>query len=139
MIEVSMVPPAYVDTCWDKVEPFAEKAAEYTYGRYTTNNIYERAKDESYQMWVAYDGDIFKGVVITEVVTYPQRKLLSMHFCGGIQLKEWKSPMLKLLQLFARDMGCDGIESVGRPGWEKVFREDGYKALWVTYELPIGE
>jgi hypothetical protein len=139
MIEVSMVPPAYVDTCWDKVEPFAEKAAEYTYGRYTTNNIYERAKDESYQMWVAYEDDIFKGVVITEVVTYPQRKLLSMHFCGGIQLKEWKSPMLKLLQLFARDMGCDGIESVGRPGWEKVFREDGYKALWVTYELPLGE
>ena len=36
-----MVPAEYVDTCWAKIEPFAEKAAEYTYGRYTANNIYE--------------------------------------------------------------------------------------------------
>ena len=116
MIEVSMIPPAYVDTCWDKIEPFAEKAAKYTYGRYTANNIYERVKDDNYQMWIAYDDAVFKGLVVTEIVTYPQRKLLSMHFCGGIELKEWKDPMLKLLQRYGKDMGCDGIESVGRPG-----------------------
>lgn len=139
MIKVSMVPSAYVDTCWDKIEPFAEKAAKYTYGRYTANNIYERVKDDNYQMWIAYDDAVFKGLVVTEIVTYPQRKLLSMHFCGGIELKEWKDPMLKLLQRYGKDMGCDGIESVGRPGWGKVFEKDGYKALWVTYELPIGE
>jgi hypothetical protein len=139
MIEVSMVPAQYIDTCWKKIEPFAEKAAKYTYGRYTANNIYERMLDENYQTWVAYDGSVFKGLVVTEIVTYPQRKLLSMHFCGGINLKEWKTPMLALLQGFGRDMGCDGIESVGRPGWGKVFENDGYKALWVTYELPIGE
>ena len=90
-------------------------------------------------MWIAYDDAVFKGLVVTEIVTYPQRKLLSMHFCGGIELKEWKDPMLKLLQRYGKDMGCDGIESVGRPGWGKVFEKDGYKALWVTYELPIGE
>jgi hypothetical protein len=90
-------------------------------------------------LWVAFDEGIFKGIVTTQVVTYPQRKLLSMHFCGGTQLKEWKVPMLDLLKKFARDMGCDGIEAVGRPGWEKVFEQDSYKALWVTFELPIGE
>lgn len=139
MIEVSMVPSVYVDTCWEKVEGFAEKAAEYTYGRYTANNIYERVKDDNYQMWVAYDGKDFKGLVVTEIMTYPQRKLLSMHFCGGIELKEWKDPMLKLLQRYAKDMGCDGIESTGRPGWEMIFKNDGYKAIWVTYELPLGD
>ena len=139
MIEVSMVPAEYVDTCWDKIEPFAAKAAEYTYGRYTANNIYELIKDAEHHLWVAYEDDIFKGIVTTQVVTYPQRKLLSMHFCGGESLKEWKDPMLDLLKKYANDMGCDGIESVGRPGWGKVFEQDGYKALWVTYELPIGE
>lgn len=139
MIEVSMVPPQYVDSCWEKVEPFAEKAARYTYGRYTANDIFSRMQDDNYQTWVAYDGSNFKGLVVTEIMTYPQRKLLSMHFCGGVDLKEWKEPMLTLLQRFAKDMGCDGIESVGRPGWSKVFNKDGYKAIWVTYELPLGE
>ena len=139
MIEVSMVPPQYLDTCWDKIEHFVEKAAKYTFGRYTAGNIHDLIVDGEHQLWVAFDEGIFKGIVTTQVVTYPQRKLLSMHFCGGTQLKEWKVPMLALLKRFAKDMGCDGIEAVGRPGWEKVFEHDSYKALWVTFELPIGE
>jgi len=41
MIEVSLVPREYVDTCWDKIEDFIARAAEYTYGRYTVSNIYD--------------------------------------------------------------------------------------------------
>jgi len=44
MIEVSLVPAEYVDTCWEKIEKFIEKAAKYTYGRYTTGNIYDLVK-----------------------------------------------------------------------------------------------
>jgi hypothetical protein len=137
MIEVSLVPAKYVDTCWDKVEKFVDKAAKYTYGRYTTSNIYDMVKENDYQLWVAYDNSVFKGVVVTNVLTYPQRKLLGMQFCGGEELSTWKKPMLSLLKRFARDSGCEGIESTGRPGWAKVFQNDGYKATWVTYELPL--
>lgn len=139
MIEVSLVPSAYIDTCWDKIEPFMDKAAKYTYGRYTSGNIYDLIVDSDYQLWVAYDGGEFKGAVVTNVITYPQRKLLSMQFCGGTELKEWKDPMLALLRRFAKETGCDGIESFARPGWSKIFDKDGYKATWVTFELPLGE
>ena len=44
MIEVSLVPPQYVDTCWDKIEGFVAKAAKYTYGRFTVGNIYDLVK-----------------------------------------------------------------------------------------------
>jgi hypothetical protein len=139
MIEVSMVPAQYVNTCWDKVEPFAEKAAKYTYGRYTAANMHDMVLENDYQMWVAYEGQEFKGLVITNIITYPQRKLLAMQFCGGVNLIEWKEPMLALLRRFARDTGCDGIESTGRIGWTKIFENDGCQKKWVTYELPIGE
>jgi hypothetical protein len=137
MIEVSMVPPQYIDTCWSKVEPFAKLAADYTYGRYTVDDIYDSVTEHNYQMWVAMEDSEFKGLVITNVVTYPKRKLLAMQFCGGVDLKLWKAPMLELLQKFGSAMGCDGIESTGRPGWAKVFKNDGYEARWVIYELPI--
>ena len=137
MIEVSLVPREYVDTCWDKVEKFIEKAAKYTYGRYTTSNIYDIVKDGDYQLWVAFEAETFKGAVVTNIMNYPQKKILCMQFCGGEELKLWKQPMLDLLKRFARDLGCEGIESTGRPGWAKIFENDGYKATWVTYELPI--
>lgn len=137
MIEVSLVPAQYVDTCWDKIEGFIAKAAKYTYGRYTVSNIYDIVKEGEYQLWVAFDKETFKGAVVTNIMNYPQKKVLCMQFCGGEELKLWKQPMLDLLKRFARDLGCEGIESTGRPGWAKIFENDGYKATWVTYELPI--
>lgn len=136
-MEVSMVPAEYVDTCWAKIEPFVEKAAGYTYGRYSASNLYDMVKDGDYQLWVAYDGNDFKGTVLTNVMNYPQRRVLCMGFCGGIELKDWKTPMLDLLKRYAKDMECDSIEAFGRPGWANVFKNDGYQTKWITFELPI--
>ncbi len=137
MIQVSMVPPQYVDTCWKTIEPYMEKAAKYTYGRYTSDDIYDSLKEYDHHLWVAFNGSEIKGAVVTNIITYPRRKVLCMSFCGGVELKEWKDPMLDLLKRFAKDSGCDGIEATARRGWAKVFENDGYKGHWVTFELPI--
>jgi hypothetical protein len=132
-----MVPSQYVDTCWKQVEPYLDRAADYTFGRYTVGDIYDSVKDYDYHLWVAFEDGKIVGAVVTNFVVYPKRKVLCMSFCGGERLKEWKDPMLKLLQRFAWDMGCDGIEATARRGWAKVFQNDGYKSNWVTFELPV--
>jgi hypothetical protein len=137
MIEVSMVPKQYVDTCWDEIKPYLEKAASYTYGRYTVDDIYTSIVDYDYELWVAFENGRIKGAVVTNFVVYPQRKLLCMSFCGGVDLKDWKDSMLSLLRRYARDMGCDGIEATARRGWARVFQNDGFKSNWVTFELPL--
>lgn len=137
MIEVSLVPTQFIDTCWAQIEPFMEKAAKYTHGRYTSDDIYDSVVEHDYQLWVAFDKKGIKGAVVTNMVIYPKRKLLCMSFCGGHDLKEWKTPMLSLLQKYAKDMGCDGIEATARAGWAKIFTNDGYKQHWVTFELPV--
>ena len=136
-MEVSMVPPQLVNTCWKQIEPFMAKAAKYTYGRFTSDDIYDSVMEHDYQLWVAFDETGIKGAVVTNVMVYPKRKLLCMSFCGGYDLKEWKEPMLSLLQRYAKDMGCDGIEATARAGWAKIFLNDGYKQHWVTFELPL--
>jgi hypothetical protein len=137
MIEVSLVPKQFIDTCWEQIEPFMQKAAKYTYGRYTSDDIYDSVVEHDHHLWVAFDKTGIKGAVVTNIIVYPKRKLLAMAFCGGQDLKEWKDPMLNLLQRFAKDMGCDGIESTARAGWAKIFSNDGYKQHWVTFELPV--
>lgn len=137
MIQVSMVPRELVDSCWEQVKPYMEKAAKYTYGRYTCDDIYDSVKEHDYQLWVAFEEGKIKGAVVTNVIIYPKRKLLCMAFCGGIELVKWKDPMLAILQKFAANIGCDGIEATARKGWAKVFKNDGYKQHWVTFELPV--
>jgi hypothetical protein len=138
MITVSAVPTEYLKQCWPQIEAYMEGAAEYTYGRYTASNIYDRIEEDGYQLWVAFnDENVIRGAVVTNIIAYPQRKLLSMTYCGGEDLVEWKDPMLDLLRKYAAEMGCDGIEAVARKGWAKIFKNDGYKDHWVTFELPL--
>jgi len=134
---VSMVPPEYVKTTWPDVKNHLAKAAKYTYGRYEVDDIYDAIMEYDHTLWIAFDESGIKGAVVTSFLHYPRKKYLSLVFCGGEDLKLWKDAMLKLLQHWAFDNNCDGIESTGRPGWAKIFANDGHKATWQTYELPV--
>lgn len=133
---VSMVPNDQVSSIWPAVKDHLAKAAEYTYGRYDVDDIYDVIMDYGYNLWIAFDAESIKGAVVTKFNHYPRKKYLDMVFTGGIELVKWKDPMLKLLQHWAFDNQCDGIESTGRPGWAKVFANDGHRVVWHTYELP---
>lgn len=135
-MKVSLVPASLIDTCWDQVEGYLEKACKYTYGRYTPDDIKEMIEDDYFHLWIAYDDKIY-GVVVTQFMTYPRSKHLSMSFCGGVNFAKWHDPMIELLKKFARDMGCDGIEATGRVGWSKLLKKNGHKSRWVTFELPV--
>jgi hypothetical protein len=136
---VSLIPREHVSGCWESVEGHLAKAAEYTYGRFEVGDILDAILDYDYNLWIAFDDDGVHGAVVTKFMHYPRRKYLDMVFTGGERLSEWKDPMLKLLQAWAFDNGCDGIESTGRPGWAKIFANDGHKVVWHTYELPAAD
>jgi hypothetical protein len=138
MIQVSLVPPALVNQIWPQVEEYLKGAADYTHGRYEVEDIRTTITDRDHHLWIAFDGAKIKGAVVTSYIKYPRKKALCMTFCGGVDLDEWKSPMLKLLQAWAFDGKCDCIESTARFGWAKVFNTDGYKPLWQAFELPAG-
>ena len=136
MMQVSMVPKDYVKECWKDVKDHLTKAADYTYGRYEVEDILDAILDYDHTLWIAFDEEGIKGAVVTSFMHYPKKKYLNMVFTGGVELKEWKEPMLKLLQHWAYDNQCDGIASTGRPGWAKIFANDGHRVVWHTYELP---
>ena len=137
-MNVSMVPKDAVARVWPRVEGYLSEACVYTYGRYTVGDVLYAILDYDYTLWIAFDHDgEIKGAVVTTFVQYPRKKCLVLSFCGGVDLPSWKSSMLSLLQKFAFDTGCDSIESTGRDGWARVFKDDGHQALWHTYELPV--
>jgi hypothetical protein len=138
-MQVTMVPKEFVGQCWDDVEKYLADAAEYTHGRYEVDDILDSITDYDHTLWIAFDEEKIKGAVVTNFMHYPKKKYLCMTFCGGVELDKWKDPMLKLLQHFAHDTNCDGIEATARLGWTKIFKDDGHKPLWQTFQLPAAE
>ena len=136
-MQVSVVLPEHIELVWPNIEQYMVGAAQYTYNRFNTDDIKKDLITKPQQLWIAYDEEKIYGAVVTEIIVYPRMNTLMMHFTGGEKLPRWKQPMLKLLQRFAKDHGCSVIESYGRPGWEKVFRNDGYKEVFKFYELPV--
>ena len=139
MIHVTLVPAEAAQELWPKMFPHLCGAAEYTYGRYEPEDILESVVSGDATLWVAFEDDEIKGVVTTRMAYYPRKTCLDMVFLGGEDFFLWKDDMLKLLQRWARDCGCDAIESWGRTAFARVFKEDGYKVLWQGYELPVAE
>ena len=139
MIVTTYVPLEYIEVVWPKIEGYLKGAADYTYGRFTVADIKNSLLTTDQQLWIAYDDETEEpyGAVVTQILTYPRIKSLVMHFTGGIELPKWKTPMLAMLQEFARNNGCAVIESYGRDGWEKVFKDDGFKKRFMFYELPV--
>ena len=138
-MQVTLVPRSQVFAVWPKVRPHAVKAAEYTFGRFEPEDLLDAASAGQFDMWVVFEGQEAFGVVFTGITQYPRKRCLDMTFIGGDEGMSWKDIMLDTLQRWARDNGCDSIESSGRAGWAKIFKGDGYKMLWQVYELPVAQ
>ena len=136
MVICIVQPDQYLEA-WPYIEKYMAEAAKYTFGRFTAPDILEYLKTRPQQLWLAVEDNEIYGAVVTEIMVYPRMNSLVMHFTGGKQLPKWKNGMLSVLQQFAKDNNCSTIESYGRPGWEKVFKRDGYTTPFVYYELPV--
>lgn len=137
VIEVTMVPAEHVASAWGAVSEYMQNAADYTNGRYDSDDILNLITEYGYVLWLAFDETDIKGAVVTCFTTYPKKKYLYLMFCGGEDGPEWKDKMLAILRRWAADNHCDGIEGTGRMGWEKIFKADGYKPHWQVFELPV--
>jgi hypothetical protein len=135
-IQLSLVPQENVMDVWDRVSDYLKQSTDLTNGRYTVDDVLDLILQYGYMLWIAFDEDAIKGALVTFVQEYPRKRYLYLMFCGGIEGEKWMRPGIQLLQRFAADIECDGLEATGRLGWAKVFKEDGIKSRWQVFELP---
>lgn len=136
-MKTTLVPKEHIDLIWGDIKTFAERCAKYTYNRYTAEDMLEGVKTKDQQLWIAFDDKGVHGFWITEVLVYPQTKTLALHFMGGKDFYDWLPDGFPKLLKFAKEMGCSKMEAYGRPGFEKLWKNYGYKKRLVYYELPV--
>jgi hypothetical protein len=71
-----------------------------------------------------------KGCAVTEIVVYPNKKVLHVFLAGGKleQITDMHEDAVK----WGKAQGCVGMSLAGRPGWKKALKEFGWKEQLVT-------
>ena len=70
-----------------------------------------------------------KAVIITEIMVYPRKKLLHAPIVAGNL--EGVAEIAPSILEFAKFIGCQGVTTAGRKGWERTFlREYNFKPAY---------
>lgn len=137
-LEISLIPPGSVYTTLPGLMPYLEESASRSQGRSTVDDILRFVLNGQMQLWVVFSPEDSKiyGHVITEVKQYPSKTLLVIQYCAGEpnHMQYCEDKMYDLLERFARDAKCAGIELIGRFGWTKHVKKYGYEPQSVMYQ-----
>lgn len=72
------------------------------------------------QLWAGEE-----GCAITEIVVYPNKKVLHVFLAAG--KLEQITKMHKDAVEWGKTQGCDGMTLSGRPGWKKILKKEGWE------------
>ena len=123
-----------VDEMWPQIEDLLDRVADE---RVLVEDIYQFVSEGRWMLWVCEVPDTFvlTTVIITEFIEYPQVTNLRIIFLSGDD-EDWAYG-IHVFEDFARVNKCHSLEVLGRKGWERVLREQGYKLNYITLSKRI--
>lgn len=87
-------------------------------------------------LWVVYQPDkVIRTALVTHQASYPARRMLSVDFVGGTQMRGWVGKVNEAFLAYAVDAGLDGVEMAGRDGWLRVLEPYGWKRGFVVMDI----
>jgi hypothetical protein len=106
---------------WREAEPLIAKATRRT-GCYEPIDLLALAIAGKFGIWFceAEPGRL-DAVIVTEVATYPRRRVLEVLFAGGGNMRAWIGPAVAAIDRHARELGCSHVAGMGRAGWVRAW------------------
>tara|TARA_R100001244_G_scaffold57877_1_gene48956 strand:+ start:871 stop:1419 length:549 start_codon:yes stop_codon:yes gene_type:complete len=136
LIQASVVPPEYIRHIYPKVEGFLDRLVPTTNGRFEKIDLLHDMLTGRENLWVVVEEEDNEeniiGIVITEVMHYPRKRMLAIQYCSGDRLDEWMDNTLEILENWALDNDCEGMELTGRKGWVKKLKLQQWKEEFVV-------
>lgn len=115
---------------FEQLRDWIEAALEYSGGTHTLQDVVESIYAGRMQLWPAE-----RGCAVTEIVVYPQKKVLHVFLAGGDMDQLFE--MIKPAAEWAREQGCTAMTLAGRLGWQRAMKPLGWEAKMVVMEREI--
>lgn len=116
---------------WERSRPYMVTALEESGGEYTVDDVLSEVQQDHA---IFYPAKL--GAIVFKVIRYPRKRMLRIWLAGG-DMESCLDTMLEASDYYAEKHECDGIEVVGRRGWEKVLKPHGFshKRVMLIKEL----
>ena len=141
-MELVRIPIKELDKVWGLIEKDIRNALHYSSQLTDSEFVLQTAKDGKFQIWVLWDKskprpvEKYFGVVVTELIKRKLGKVCHIYIMTGRQRHKWQY-LVKDIEQFAKDEGCQMMELIARPGWQKVLNNYGYNRTHVVLEKKI--
>lgn len=128
------VPVDHVGDVWNSIRPMILQMVARSKGRMTERGLLDAILAAESQLWLSYRDDKPEALMLTEIVTVGTVKTCKMFAATGHNRQHWAG-FLGVFEEWARSEGCQVVEAIARPGWEKVLSE--YKKTHVVLEKDL--
>lgn len=107
-----------------------QKALDVGRNTHSFIDVAEGVVSGKMQLWAAE-----KGCVVTEIIVYPNKKVLHIFLAGGKleQITDMQSDVEK----WAKAQGCIEMSLAGRLGWKKALKSLGWEEKSVILQKEI--
>jgi hypothetical protein len=134
------IPHVMIEKVWPLAEPYVKRGLEHSYGEVSHLDLKRQCLERDGQLWVAYkkSGRIV-GAGTTEIVQYPQMKVCRIITLAGSEFDEWMEMSHQIIEAWALEQGCDGIEAFVRRGFVPKLKDIGYQFRYAWLHKRIRE
>lgn len=110
------IPHSLVASMWHYAVPYIKRALDHTSGELTPDDFMRLCVDRNMQLWLISKGNRVVGAITTEILNYPHRKHCRVVTLAGSEFAEWIELADNTLCEWARNAGCDALETYVRKG-----------------------
>mgnify|MGYP000099291797 FL=1 len=118
---------------WERSKPFLADALEKSGNEYTVADVLKELEDDQAIFYPTRN-----GASVFRIGLYPQKRMLCIWLAGG-DMESSIDSILEAAEFHAKQHECDGIEVLGRRGWEKVLKPYGYEHKRVMLIKELGD
>jgi len=129
-VRAHLLAPEDVPYVWDEVVPLLAKVVPHTEGELEPDDYIEPLTHGDMQLWVVIENKHVNAALVTQIVPYPQKKVLRLISLAGEDFQEIKD-FLEMVEVFALKNECSALEMWGRKGWKKLLSD--WKDSYIVY------
>ena len=119
---------------WEHCKPFMVKALAKSGQQWDIDDVWKDIEDGEAVFYPVKD-----GAAVFKIMLYPRKRMLRIWLFGGKTGTQRANldAVMEAADYYAELHECEGIELLGRKGWEKVLEPYGYdyKSVLLVKEL----
>lgn len=121
MNQVQIVTPDFVYQVWDKVEHLIKASVETSTGDFTADQIKYAVARGLQTMFVAVENDQITGVMIVEMVNYPNSRVMFINALGGKGVVNQET--FSQVEDWARQQGASKVKAIVQDAQARLYKQ----------------